>query len=324
MRSQRSHIARLLGGLVLSALLLYLVIRKIEWGPFMEGLASCQWIWVTVSMGCGLLALILRGLRWRRLLVPVDETTTRRLSIAAYCVGNLCNCALPTSGEWVRCGLATRKNDRFDRILGTAAAERIIDLLTLGGILASLALFGWRFIGRFVTQSIIQPFVNYWQQPGILMNGLTLLAISAAILALVWFAARKFRMLARIKTFLMGFAEGIASIRQMPGKGWFIVDTIAIWLLYMLQVMGISLALGLGLLPKDAMLISALGSIASVIPVPGGIGAYHYIVALSLGSLYGMEWSVGLLFATLCHESQLLVSIVSGAVSWLILPERKS
>ena len=290
----------------------------------MEGLASCQWIWVIASMGCGLLALFLRGLRWRRLLLPVDETTTRRLSIAAYCVGNLCNCALPTSGEWVRCGLATRKNDRFNRVLGTAASERIIDLLTLGGILALLALFGWRFIGRFVTQNIIQPFVNYWEQPGILMNILLALALLAALVALFWFAARKFRVWERIKKFLVGVVEGVASIRQMPGKRWFIVDTTAIWLLYMLQVMCISLALGLGLLPKDAMLLSALGSIASVIPVPGGIGAYHYIIALSLGSLYGMEWGVGLLFATLCHESQLLVSIVSGAASWLILPARKS
>lgn len=275
-------------------------------------------------MGCGLLALVLRGLRWRRLLLPIDETTTRRLSFAAYCVGNLYNCALPTSGEWVRCGLATRKNDRFDRVLGTAASERIIDLLTLGGILALLALFGWRFIGHFVTQHIIRPFLHFWEGPGVLAGSLLVLLIGAALFALVWFADKKFRILARIKTFLMGIAEGIASIRQMPGKGWFLLDTVAIWLLYMLQVMGISLALGLGLLPKDAMLLSALGSIASVIPVPGGIGAYHYIIALSLGSLYGMEWSEGLLFATLCHESQLLVSIVSGAVSWIILPARRS
>lgn len=324
MHLTRSHIIRLLSGLALAAGLIYLVLRKVEWEAFVEGLTACRWGWVLVSMACGLLALILRGLRWRRLLLPVDETTTRRLSIAAYCVGNLCNCALPTSGEWVRCGLATRKNDRFDRVLGTAASERIIDLLTLGGILILLALFGWRFIGNFVTQSIVQPFVNYWERPGILLSILLTLAVLAAAIALIWFAAKKFRILARIKSFLTGVMEGVASIHQMPGKTWFLLDTIAIWLLYMLQVMGISLAMGLDWLPKDAMLLSALGSIASVIPVPGGIGAYHYILALSLGSLYGMEWSSGMLFATLCHESQLLVSIACGVASWLILPSRKS
>ena len=324
MRSKRSHIVRLLGGLALSAILLYLVLRKVEWEPFLEGLAACQWMWVVCSMGCGLLALVLRGLRWRRLLLPVDETTSRRLSIAAYCIGNLWNSALPTSGEWVRCGLATRNKERFDRVLGTAASERIMDLLTLGGILALLALFGWRFIGRFVTQHIIQPVLNFWERPGILLTVLLLLALAAALLFLLRFAAKRFRIVARIKAFLMGVVEGVASIRQMPGKGWFLADTAAIWLLYMLQVMGISMALGLGLLPKDAMLLSALGSIASVIPVPGGMGAYHYIIALTLGSLYGMDWSAGLLFATLCHESQLLVSIVSGIGSWLILPARKS
>ena len=324
MRLTRSHIFRLSGGLVLAAGLIYLVVRKVEWEPFLKGLASCHWGWVLASMACGLLALVLRGLRWRLLLLPVDGGITRKQSISAYWAGNIFNAALPTSGEWVRCGLVTRQKERFDRILGTAASERIIDLLTLGGLLALLALFGWRFIGRFVTLNIIQPVLNFWERPGILLTVLLLLALVAALLALLHFAARKFRIPARINAFLMGIVEGITSIRQMPGKGWFLADTAAIWILYMLQVMGISLALGLGLLPKDAMLLSALGSIASVIPVPGGIGAYHYIIALTLGSLYGMDWSTGLLFATLCHESQLLVSMGCALGGWLILPTRKS
>ena len=40
---------------------------------------------------------------------------------------------------------------------------------------------------------------------------------------------------------------------------------------------------GLGL--EDALFFTAVGNIASVIPVPGGIGAYHYLVALSVSTL---------------------------------------
>ena len=324
MRLTRSHIFRLSGGLALAAGLIFLVVRKVEWEPFLEGLASCHWGWVLISMACGCLALVLRGLRWRLLLLPIDGGTTRKLSISAYWVGNIFNAVLPTSGEWVRCGLVTREKHKFDHILGTAAAERVIDMLTLALILGLLAIFGWNFIGQFVTKNIIEPFIAFWQRPDILLSVLLMLLATAALIAIVWIAAKKFRIFSRLKTFLIGILDGFSSIRLMPGKSWFLLETVVIWALYALQVWAVSLALGLTMLPKDAMLLSAMGSIASFIPVPGGMGAYHYLIALTLSTLYGMSWSGGLLLATLCHESQLLVAMACALGGWLILPARKS
>lgn len=244
-------------------------------------------------------------------------------TIGAYCIGNLCNCALPASGELVRSAVACRDKSRYDKVLGTAAAERVVDLLTLGSILLLLAVFGWRFIGQFVIRHILEPLALSLQSArGLAVSGVILLVGCGFFLLL--HLGRKWTVLNRARAFLQGMWKGIASIRQMPGKGWFLLDTVCIWSLYWLQIIAVSQALSLGLLPKDALLLSALGSIASVIPVPGGIGAYHYIIALTLQSLYGMEWNTGILFATLCHESQLLVSILSGAVSWLILPTDKA
>ncbi|MBP5486600.1 MAG: flippase-like domain-containing protein [Bacteroidales bacterium] len=313
-----------MGGLALAAGLIYLVLRKAEWESFAEGFASCRWGWVLASMACGLLALVLRGLRWRLLLLPFDGGTTRRLSISAYWVGNVFNAILPTSGEWVRCGLVTREKNKFDHVLGTAAAERVIDLLTLAVILGLLAIFGWNFIGLFVTQNIIVPFIAFWQRPDIIQSVSLILLAMAALVALVWLAAKKFRIFSRLKDFMIGILDGFSSIRLMPGKSCFLLETVIIWSLYALQVWAVALALGLSMLPKDALLLSAMGSIASFIPVPGGIGAYHYIIALTLGSLYGMDWGKGLLLATLCHESQLLVAMGCALGGWLILPARKS
>ena len=193
----------------------------------------------------------------------------------------------------------------------------------MGSILLILAVFGWRFIGQFVIRHILEPLALSLQSArGLAVSGVILLVGCGFFLLL--HLGRKWTVLNRARAFLQGMWKGIASIRQMPGKGWFLLDTVCIWSLYWLQIIAVSQALSLGLLPKDALLLSALGSIASVIPVPGGIGAYHYIIALTLQSLYGMEWNTGILFATLCHESQLMVSILSGAVSWLILPTDKA
>ena len=67
----------------------------------------------------------------------------------------------------------------------------------------------------------------------------------------------------------------------------------------------------------DALFISAVGNIASVIPVPGGIGAYHYLIALTLQSLYGATWDTGILYATLCHETHAILIIVLGISSYI-------
>ena len=73
----------------------------------------------------------------------------------------------------------------------------------------------------------------------------------------------------------------------------------------------------------DALFLSAVGNIASVIPVPGGIGAYHYLVALSVQSLYGASWETGILLATLGHEAHAILIIVLGVISYVRFSLRK-
>lgn len=309
------HILRFVLGVAAGVLLVYLAFRKVDWQAFREGLKQCRWTWVGVSMAAGLAALLFRGLRWRRLLTPIDGGLSRRRVFGAYCIGNLCNSVLPASGEIVRSAVLPRRREDTREVLGTAASERVIDLLTLSGILLLLMAAGWNFIGSFVQENIFRPVVS---------NPRSLLLLSflgvAVVVVLVLIFARRLPFPAKARGFLVGVWKGIKSIRLMEGKGWFLLDTALIWSLYWFQVLMISKALGLSMLPKDALLLSALGSIASVIPVPGGIGAYHYILALALSSLYGMNWNEGILFATLCHESQLLVSIAAGAFSWIIFP----
>ena len=73
----------------------------------------------------------------------------------------------------------------------------------------------------------------------------------------------------------------------------------------------------------DALFISAVGNIASVIPVPGGIGAYHYLVSLTLQSIYSASWDTGILYATLCHESHAVLIILLGVISYFSFTLRR-
>ena len=72
---------------------------------------------------------------------------------------------------------------------------------------------------------------------------------------------------------------------------------------------------GLGM--ADALMLMVAGALSSLIPVPGGFGAFHGAVALTLASVYGIPFEVGLIFATLSHESQVIAGIVCGAGSYI-------
>ena len=70
--------------------------------------------------------------------------------------------------------------------------------------------------------------------------------------------------------------------------------------------------------PEQAFFVSVAAGLGFVIPVPGGIGAYHYLVSKALVVL-GLTPFVGTSFATLIHSSQSLMFVVTGALGFVFL-----
>ena len=61
--------------LTIAAVLLWFSFRNVEWDEFIEGLKSCRWEYIVISMAAGAFAFGLRALRWRQLLLPIDPQT---------------------------------------------------------------------------------------------------------------------------------------------------------------------------------------------------------------------------------------------------------
>jgi hypothetical protein len=74
---------------------------------------------------------------------------------------------------------------------------------------------------------------------------------------------------------------------------------------------------GLGLM--DGLTVLSLGSFGIVAPVPGGIGAYHFIVKAILFELYGIDPASAASFATISHLAQTLLILVMGGLSYLAI-----
>ena len=68
----------------------------------------------------------------------------------------------------------------------------------------------------------------------------------------------------------------------------------------------------------DSVFFVVIGGLAMASPVQGGIGAFHWIVSLGI-TLFGISREDGLVFATLLHESQMLLVVITGTIGIIMV-----
>ena len=303
---------------VLAAVLLYFSFRGVDWKEFWKVLGQCSWVMVALAMVSGVLSFIVRALRWRLLLLP-DEPQTRLVDCYdGFAIGKLCDFAVPHVGEFVRCGYVRTQRLTYDKALGTVILERSWDILMLGLLVVLLLAFKWSEFGSFFIDSVLEPVagrlnVSLWLVAGVLA------AVVAGGIAAVFAFREKSGFCNKVASFVKGLGQGVTSCLKMRGKGLFLVLTVVLWFLFLMMSFFIVKALPVdyGLTMVDALFIMLVGSVAGIVPVPGGFGAFHYLVAIALQTVYGIPFEMGIIFATLSHESQAITMMACGVVSYV-------
>ena len=309
---------------LLAGVLVYFAFRGVDWQAFWNGLQQTRWGWVALFIVFSVLALVLREERWRAIIRPLDPSAGRLDVWDSINVGNLVNVVLPGAGEFLRCGYVSRKGRlSYDKALGTIVCERVCDLVAIFLLFGVALATGWSKFGGFFVEQIWQPlagrlsFSAWW-----LLAAVVLVFVGFFWVVFHWRHSNK--TMGRIASWISGLGAGFSGIARMEQKWLFVLYTVGIWAMYVcmswtgLKALPMLDSLGFA----DALFISAVGNIASVIPVPGGIGAYHYLVALTLQSIYAASWDTGILYATLCHESHAVLIIVLGVVSYFAFTVR--
>lgn len=341
MNKKLSEAIKYILSLTVALLLLYFSFRGVDWKDFWLALKECRWAFVIISFVLGIFSYWVRGVRWKMLLDPIDDSISIRSSFNAINICMITNLVLPRVGELIRCGYITKNSSKDseghrkatpDKVFGTVVVERAWDIF-IGGM-TTILVFAllWGRYGDYISRDIISGLserLSLWKAATVL-----LVLVIGFIFAL-WKFHSKSGFLGKIWKALKGIGEGLTTCLHMR-KGWlFLIYTLAIWVLYwmmsytiLLAVQGIGPSLltgemadgvatiqSLGLV--DALFIMVAGTISTLIPVPGGFGAYHTIVAGALLSVYGIPFDVGILFATLSHETQTLASIFAGGASYI-------
>lgn len=304
-----------------AAVLLYFSFREVDWQDFLVGLKTCRWEFILLSMAAGVIAFWFRGLRWRQLLLPIDNSTKRITTFNAVNIGYIANFVFPRIGEFVRCGVVARRSQdkkaSYDKVLGTVVLERGWDMLTMLLLLAVLLVARWGKFGGFFMTQMWEPvsaridFSIWWIVAALVIMG-------AGLLWVIWKFRERGGICSKIWGIFLGLLQGFSSCFKMEGKWRFFASTALIWAMYWLMAAATMWAIPVldGLNMIDALFLSLAGSLGWLVPVPGGFGAFHFVVSLALQAIYGIPFETGIIFATLSHESQAITMALFGGLSY--------
>ena len=311
----------------IAALLLYFSFREIKWADFWYHVQAANYGWIGLSMVCGAFAFWIRAMRWRLLIRGAGHQVSRGGAFDAVNIAYITNFAFPRAGEVARCGVLAQKGGApFDALLGTVVLERTFDTFCLLVITALVIALQWSVFGVFMEQQLWNPMMATLNEKTVYLVAI-LLVLSALFALIVVYRKRlqKIVVLKKIFDLAIGIYNGLKSGFTMRQKAPFLGYTVVLWFLYWATcwctIMAFPTAAYLN--PLDAVFLMVVGSLGWVVPVQGGIGAYHFILSLALTSVYGISQTQGLVFATISHESQALTMILFGLFSMLRLFTRR-
>lgn len=266
-----------------------------------------------------------RTAKWQLLLEPLGYKPRFLNGFLSILVAYFANLGLPRMGEVVRAGVLSKyENLPPEKVMGTIVVDRIVDVLCLG-LVFLMALFfegdkllNYRqFIGSDTKVEVVESptFTKWW-----------LLAAFVLVVAVLYFGRKKLAgttVYKKIVGLLTGFWEGIKAVAKLRKPWLFILHSLNIWLMYFVmtwlgfQAFGPTAHLGL----LAALTVFAFGTLGMVIPSPGGMGTFHFLVITALTTFYGIRGDDAFSVANIIFFSiQIGLTSLLGIIALLVLP----
>ena len=303
--------------------LLYFAFKGVDLKAVGKEMGNAKLEWIGLSMLVGLGAVVSRGMRWKLVLDSMGYRSTSWRTSYAIGIGYLINMVFPRAGEVAR-ATALRRSDKIpvDVLLGTIIVERLIDLIIVS-ILLGLTLI--------LTYPELQKLLASTQGSESAANegGIPWLWIALALgLLAAWLLRKRFfktTLGQRVQSFLRGLSQGFTSIVRLDKPWAYLGHTVFIWASYfvMIYVCFFAMPATENIQIDQSLFVMMAASMGIVVPVPGGVGAYHYLVAKALEVL-SVPYPEGLAFATLVHASQTIMLMSTGVIGFIGLSRFKN
>jgi len=311
--------------LLIGLLLLWLVFRKLDPTEVWHQIRTAHYEWLLVAFTVGIFSHIARAVRWNILIKSMGYRTRVSTTFYAVMTGYLANTAFPRLGEVTRCATLGKKTGiPFLSLLGTVISERIFDFLVLLLIILGVFFFQLENLREFADKyflSSVQGMLNTKNIIIAIIGLVVIIALPVVLFIVFRNRIREIPVFKKLGNFLNGLVEGLRTIQRMKHKLAFIAWTLVIWTCYVLMTYFVffSLEATSHLNFWDGVTIMAIGSLGIVAPVPGGIGAYQFIVKAVLVEIYLVASEPALSYAIISWSTQTLLIIIAGIFSYYML-----
>ncbi len=293
-----------------------------------SSIKKANYFWIILAFSFSIFSHLIRAYRWRMLLKTANEHVKVSNAFYSVMIGYLVNGFIPRGGELVRCGVMAKKESiKFEKLVGTVVAERLFDVLMLIVVIGITLSLQFHFLFELINTRLFQPFISRLLA---MSNQLVIfLLVAVIVFALTYFL---FRVL--IRRFNLGqkiiqkwndirltFIEGFQTILKLKEKWWiFLLQSISMWVLYFMMsyVVFKSLSETKHLGVDAGLSVLTSGSLALLIPTPGGLGSYHEFVSRTL-QLYDISEVMGVSLSWLIWGSNFSAILIVGFISIILI-----
>ena len=293
--------------------LIWFVFRDTNIEQLKNELYRISWFWVGISVGLNLLSQLVRAYRWKTLFIPLNYSPKIYNLFLAMLILAFTNQIIPRGGEVARLGVVNKyEKVPLSKLVGIALIERLTDLIIL--ILIFIVLFIWQF-------PLIQKIIELPQINLLDVNIHRVLIISGIIiisLVILHFIIRKFKN--KLKKIKKELHEGFTSIYHIKNKFLYLTQSFLIYGIWLLMLYVLFLASPTHHLSfKAAVFTFGLATLAFLLPIQAGMGAWHFVVIQCL-LLFGVEADVGKVFSLMAHSATNHVYLITGIIALALLP----
>lgn len=281
-------------------------------------------LWIGMVVLCFMLSNISRALRWGMLITPLGKRVKFHNALMALMLGYLVNYVVPRAGEVAKCGALGRyEKVPLDQLLGTIVVARSLDVICFGVIIGLAFLLNFDLLWGYLQENALLHSQStpmwerawFWGVVGIALIG-------AGWLWLQREQVKHSPFYKKLWEIVLGFWKGIKTISQLERPALFWTHTVFIWSMYYMMhyVAFFAFEPTEHLMPADGLTMFVFGSLGIIIPTPGGLGSYQFLVTTALTTFYAIPQAEAFSFSMIVFFPPFVCNLLFGFLSLILLP----
>ena len=302
--------------------IVWFIMQKVDMEMLKETIRNgISWWWVIISWAFAFLANVFRGIRWRQQLRTVDiDPSLHDMSVSFF--GNYgMNLVFPRLGEVWRCNYISHTNNKpFSTVAGTILSERLCDILSMMVYIVLCLIFESHVLISFFfgDEKNVETSFSTW----------LILVIVLVLVVMVGFVMNRYckewAPYKYVRDILRNVWTGFCSLKDLPNIWSYIGWSMLIWFFYFINTLTqfyfFDFTSDLGV---DACLaVFVMGSMAQILPIQGGLGAWQAMVIFAL-MLYGVGESDASIFSIVAWTLEQIFVLVLGVYALVYVAIQK-